>query len=313
MSEPQGWVKVHRKILENPLFKNPKLFTLWMYLLLRANHSDAKTMIGNKVIELKRGQFLTGRKKLSEALDIPESTLERLLEVLESEQQIGQQKLTKYRLISITNYELYQSSEQQTDNKRTASGQQVDTDKNDKNKENDKNKDIEIPEGINIESWSEWNEYRKAKKKPISKLAATKQFNTLLKYTLEQQTEIIDKSISNDWAGLFDLKTQKIDKSIPYEPIAQAYNTIFADSLGLNHIEEITPERIRAIERIWKRKFNDEKSPTNSLNHFERYFEYAKNNEIMSGTKLGFTPTLDSVLKYESYIKSIEGGYSCQN
>ncbi len=158
MHEPQGWVKVHRKTLENPLLKNPKLFTLWMYLLLRANHTDAKAMIGNKVIGLKRGQFLTGRKVLSEALDIPETTLERLLGVLESEQQIGQQKLTKYRLISILNYDLYQGDGQQTDNKRTTNGQQTDTDKNVKNNKNEKKegKASAIPYSAIAESYNNY-------------------------------------------------------------------------------------------------------------------------------------------------------------
>lgn len=68
------------------------------------------------------------------------------------------------------------------------------------------NKEIVIPEGINIDSWNEWFTYRKQKKKTISQPAAKKQFNLLAKYTVEQQKLIIDKSIQNDYQGLFDLK-----------------------------------------------------------------------------------------------------------
>lgn len=67
-------------------------------------------------------------------------------------------------------------------------------------------KSMVIPEGINIDSWTEWIDYRKEKKKPVSKIAAAKQFKLLAEYTEEEQKLIIDKSIQNDYQGLFDLK-----------------------------------------------------------------------------------------------------------
>lgn len=138
MLESQGWIKVHRKILENPLFTNPDAFMLWMQLLLRANHKEAKVMIGNSVVQIKRGQSLTGRKALAKHCGLTESKIERLLKLLEIEQQIEQQTFTKYRLISITNYDKYQSTEQQSDNNRTTTEQQSDTNKNDNNGKNEK-------------------------------------------------------------------------------------------------------------------------------------------------------------------------------
>lgn len=159
MTEPQGWIKVHRKILENPIFNNPDAFMLWMQLLLRVNHKDAKVMVGNSIVDIKRGQFLTGRNKLSEYTGINRSKLERLLKMLESEHQIEQQKTTKYRVISITNYDKYQSAEQQVSNKRATSEQQVSTNKNDKNVNNDKNESkapraqFKAPTQIEVENY----------------------------------------------------------------------------------------------------------------------------------------------------------------
>lgn len=146
MLEPQGWIKLHRKILENPLFSNPQAFILWMQLLLRANHKDAKVMLGNQVVEVKRGQLLTGRNKLSEYTGLNRSKLERLLDLFENEQQIEQQKTTKYRLISITNYDKYQGDEQQLSNKRATTEQQLSTNKNDNNNKNEKKKESIITE-----------------------------------------------------------------------------------------------------------------------------------------------------------------------
>jgi hypothetical protein len=140
MSNSQGWISLHRKILDNPLFKDPKALTLWVYILLRANHQSTKIIIGNKTIPINRGQFLTGRKSLAEATGINESKIERLLKLFESELQIEQQKKSKYRLISITKYDEYQDIEQQTNNKRTTTEQQLNTDNNG-NKVNNDNKE----------------------------------------------------------------------------------------------------------------------------------------------------------------------------
>lgn len=82
-------------------------------------------------------------------------------------------------------------------------------------------KDIEIPKGINLESWAEWIEYRKDKRKPVSHLAANKQFKLLLKYDAEEQQAVIDKSIQNDYQGLFEIKGQGNAKNQQRTPIGQ--------------------------------------------------------------------------------------------
>ena len=314
MSEPQGWIKLHRKTLENPLTKNPDGFMLWVQLLLRANHKDARIMVGNKFVDIKRGQLLTGRNKLVEYTGINRSKLERLLNLLESEHQIEQQKTTKYRLISITNYDKYQGDEQQTSNKRATNEQQLSTNKNEKNVDNDNNeKKTDIPDGINLDSWNEWVEYRKAKKKPISKLAATKQFNTLLKYSLEQQSEIIDKSISNDWAGLFDLKTKKADSSIPYELVAKAYNECYADKLGLSHVMGLTDNRKSAISAIWNFELLT-REPLNTIGAWERYFTFCSESEgLIGGGGLSWVANFDTLINMDKYTKTIEGGFNANN
>jgi hypothetical protein len=66
---------------------------------------------------------------------------------------------------------------------------------------------IEVPEGVNMEAWSEWEIYRRVdKKKTITPAAARKQFKLLQSYNNEQQQQIVDNSIQNDYQGLFDLK-----------------------------------------------------------------------------------------------------------
>ena len=65
---------------------------------------------------------------------------------------------------------------------------------------------IEVPAKVNHKAWSEWVEYRTKKTKPISRLAANKQFNLLMRYSFAQQQDIINQSIQNDYQGLFPPK-----------------------------------------------------------------------------------------------------------
>lgn len=79
-------------------------------------------------IVIHEGQLITGRDKLSEITGIPHTTIDRILEYLENEGQIGQQKTTKYRLITILNWKDYQE--------RASNGHQTGTNKNEKKDKN---------------------------------------------------------------------------------------------------------------------------------------------------------------------------------
>ena len=131
----EGWIKLHRKLLDNPVtMKDTDHLAVWIYLLLNASHNEHPALFKGEKITLKPGQLITGRKSIALALHIDESKVERILKSLKSEQQIEQQTSNKNRLISITNWEFYQQSEQQSE-------QQVNTNKNIKNDKNER-KDI---------------------------------------------------------------------------------------------------------------------------------------------------------------------------
>jgi len=127
----QGWIKIHRQIQEKGYINKPAYVSLWVNLLLLANHKEKEVMWNGNLIVIKRGQFITGRKELSKLTGIPETTIERILKVFKNGHQIEQQTYNKYRLITILNWDRYQ----EPDNKRTTNGQQTDTNKNVRRKE----------------------------------------------------------------------------------------------------------------------------------------------------------------------------------
>ncbi|MCY9543806.1 hypothetical protein M5X02_24510, partial [Paenibacillus alvei] len=158
----EGWIKLHRKTLENPVVcKDSDYIAVWMYLLLNATHKEYQTMFSGERITLQPGQLITGRKTIAEKFNIHESKVQRILKSFEIEQQIEQQNSNKNRLISILSWSEYQGSEQQIEqqvnNNRTTTEQQVNTNKNVKNKENEKNDEkdsrpdsIETILGLNV-------------------------------------------------------------------------------------------------------------------------------------------------------------------
>ena len=127
-----GWIKLHRCLLDNPIvMKDADHLAVWTYLLLEATHKDIQKLFKGKKITLKPGQLITGRIVISDALHISESKVRRILNEFESDHQIDRQRSNKKSLITVLNWDLYQSADQQDDqqvtNKRPTSDQQVTT------------------------------------------------------------------------------------------------------------------------------------------------------------------------------------------
>lgn len=127
----RGYVKVWRKIYDNPLSKKPEYLSVWLYLFSHANHEDKEFIFNNKKQTIKRGQILIGRKKISSETGINESNVQRILKYLENEHQIEQQTFSVNRIITVVNYDLYQKSEQHNEqpanNQRTTNEQPANT------------------------------------------------------------------------------------------------------------------------------------------------------------------------------------------
>lgn len=136
----EGWVKIHRKIFNNPVVcKDAETFFVWMYLLTHATHKNMDVWFKNERITLEPGQLIVGRKKIASELKVNEYKVQRILKLLENEQQIAQQTSSRNRLVSILNWNKYQETAQQNaqqlHNNCTTDAQQMHTNKNVRMKE----------------------------------------------------------------------------------------------------------------------------------------------------------------------------------
>lgn len=112
---------------------------LFIHLLLKANHSDSIHM----GVTIKAGQHKTGRKILSRETGLSEQQIRTSLNKLKSTSDITITPKTKYSIITITNWDDYQSFYEpptsKTTNNQPTINQQVTTNNNDNN-DNKKNK-----------------------------------------------------------------------------------------------------------------------------------------------------------------------------
>ena len=108
-------------MLENPVVSNPNYAWLWIVLLLLANHKDVRMIWNRKEITIKRGQFITSRKKLGVFSGLHTSSVERALETFKNLGQIEQQTNNRFRLITVLKYDDYNKFEQPANSQRTAS------------------------------------------------------------------------------------------------------------------------------------------------------------------------------------------------
>jgi len=144
----EGFIKLHRCLIDKPIFQNEKLLKVWLWCLFKATHKPITALVGRQKVDLQPGQFIYGRQKAAEALGIPPSTVRDYMGLLQKGQSIDIKPDSKFSVVTIVNWGLYQAKGKNPDSKPdsrwTADGQQMDTYKNDKNDKNDKKKDIYI-------------------------------------------------------------------------------------------------------------------------------------------------------------------------
>lgn len=215
--EKNGWVKLHRKMLDNPIImKDAEHLAVWMYLLLNATHCEYPALFKGEKIMLQPGQLITGRKSIAGALDVNESKVRRILDSFENDQQIDRQRSNQNTLISLKNWEKYQlcdqPNDQQTTNDRPANDQRPTTNNNDKNIKNVKNEIYIYSDDPKLNnSILEFIAYRKSIKKPMTENAVKLMLGKLNKMSsdVNEQIDILNQSIVNGWAGIFPLPVEK--------------------------------------------------------------------------------------------------------
>lgn len=145
-----GYIKLYRKVTSSFVWTNSNMLKLWILCLTKASHKESRFIFNGQEIHVSSGQFVTGRavieKEFNEGVPLDQQvvgrTLWRWLKKFENEEMLSIKSTTKYSVISIKNWDEYQSSDQQVSSGRPSTVQQVSTYKNEKNDKNEKNNNI---------------------------------------------------------------------------------------------------------------------------------------------------------------------------
>ncbi len=169
----EGWIKLYRKIEDNPLYFSEPFTRImsWIDLLVLANHTGNFFYCRGIRVNIKSGQVGRGIETLATRWKWSRGKVERFLKQLEKDNQIIRQKNNVTTLISIVNWCEYQEGDKANNNTNgkassKADGQQIvkqtDTIKNDKKVNNVKN-DKEVYNDTDISFNNFWETYDKKK------------------------------------------------------------------------------------------------------------------------------------------------------
>lgn len=105
------FIKLHRKLLDNPIATNPLLIWLFCYLLLLVSYKDHIFFLWKIKIEQKRGEAIISKKDIAKWFGISRATLSSYLSILHSEHIIDIKSTNKYTVLTIVNRDKYQTTD----------------------------------------------------------------------------------------------------------------------------------------------------------------------------------------------------------
>ena len=146
--------------MDSQVWHDAELWQLWCYCLMRAAYkphwASVKTGRGQTQVWLEPGQFIFGRFETAKEIKQNPSSVRNRMEKLKSIGNVDIQADTHFSIVTICNWDRYQSIDlengqakgQPKDNQRTTKGQPKDTynkDNKDKKEKKDKNTSLSLP------------------------------------------------------------------------------------------------------------------------------------------------------------------------
>src|ERR1700719_2563045 len=110
----RGYIRLHRKLLEHPLFKDKPAawLKIWLYILMRANWRESafRPRQGECVV-VPAGSLITSLEKLGTHAGLSKEHARRCLDYLERTHSVTLQRTHHWTMITIVNWAVYQQSD----------------------------------------------------------------------------------------------------------------------------------------------------------------------------------------------------------
>lgn len=133
-----GYIALHRKILEWEWFSEPNTLSVFLYCLMKANFKE-KTWRG---ITVKRGEFITSISNISKETGVSIKSVRTALHRLILTNEVAKESNSQHTKIIVKNYNLYQSGANEGNDEGNNEGQSKGKQRATTNNVNNVNKEI---------------------------------------------------------------------------------------------------------------------------------------------------------------------------
>ena len=215
-----GWVSIHRQLQSHWLWED-KPFSYgqaWIDLILMANHSVNRFPLGNEIVTVEPGSFITSELKLAEQWGWSKTKVRRFLMLLENDSMIVKKTDRKKTTITLVKYDVFQISETEKkpikNRKKTDKKPIKNTNNNDNNDNNENNDNKYATDPLLNDAIIAFVDFRNKIKKPMTDKAIELMLKKLnrLSSNVSVQIEILNQSIVNGWSGIYELKETSAKK-----------------------------------------------------------------------------------------------------
>lgn len=104
----QGYVKLFRKVLDNPSASNPLFLATWSYLLLKATHKPIVMWVSGENRTLNPGDLVSSCRKIANYFEVNKDTINRILVTMERDSMIRRKLFSRRTVITVLNWSSYQ-------------------------------------------------------------------------------------------------------------------------------------------------------------------------------------------------------------
>ena len=101
-----GWIKLHRKIVDWEWYRDEKTFRVFLHILLKSNHENKKW----QGVMVEKGQWITSYYNLSHEIGLGVQSVRTSLNKLKSTGELTIKNTSKYSLITVLKWNDYQST-----------------------------------------------------------------------------------------------------------------------------------------------------------------------------------------------------------
>lgn len=108
----EGWILLHRSILETKALKDDWEMLSWVKILLHVNYKDIKTMINGKEIVIHRGECSFSYRTWAKVLKCSAGKIQNFFKSLVREKMISLSTFERRLILKVENYDKYQKNTQ---------------------------------------------------------------------------------------------------------------------------------------------------------------------------------------------------------